>query len=320
MTLQQNVSLAPFTTLKAGGPAELFAVAHTHDELAALAQEGYARGLRVHPLGWGSNILPSDDGVPGLTLINLATTISIDAEGQVEAECGCAFQDLFLKTAQKKWRGLEFAVGIPGTLGGALVSNAGAYRSNVSEFLTELEIVTPEGRKWVPPTWMEFEYRDSILRKPNPPQAIVLRARLKLPSGEPKAIYDEAREYQRQRIGKQPPPASAGSFFKNVNSHALAEQLPTLPQSLKNAGVVPAGFLIEAVQMKGFRFGRAMFAKRHANFMINALNATAFEIRDLAELAKRRVREQFGVTLEEEVLYFGDWSGYEPAYLQPRRS
>ncbi len=134
---------------------------------------------------------------------------------------------------------------------------------------------------------------------------------MKLPTGNPKKIYDEAREYQRQRISKQPPPASAGSFFKNVNDPTLAASLPGLPEGLKKAGVVPAGYLIEAAGLKGYRLGGAMQGARHANFILNVGNATAFEIRRLANYTKATVRERFGVELEEEVLYLGDWSRFK---------
>ncbi|HXH61235.1 MAG TPA: UDP-N-acetylmuramate dehydrogenase [Fimbriimonadaceae bacterium] len=315
--MRENVPLAPYTTLKAGGPAEWFTVARTVDELAGTSLDAQKEGTAVTILGSGSNMLPSDAGVPGLTILDLANEIHIDGQ-DVTADCGCAFQELFLKTVQNGLKGLEFAVGIPGTLGGALVSNAGAYRSNVSEFLMELEVVHGAERKWVGPSFMQFSYRDSILRRTDPPPCTLLRAKLRLPQGDPKASYDEARGYQRQRISKQPPPASAGSFFKNVNDRALAESLETLPDPLKKAGVVPSGYLIEAVGLKGHRKGRVAFAPKHANFIINVGGASAFEIRDLAEFGKAKVREKFNVTLEEEVLYLGDWSGYSKSDANKR--
>lgn len=312
MTVQENVSLAPFTTLRAGGNAKRFAIARTVDDLAEGAQWAQLWSESMTVLGRGSNVLPSDEGVPELVIINRADTITVHEDGTVDADTGCSFQDLFLKTAQHGLAGLEFAVGIPGTLGGALVSNAGAYRSNVSEFLTELEIVLEGKRQWVDPSWMQFSYRDSILRQPIKPQACVLRVRLKLPVGNQKAIYDEARDYQRQRIGKQPPSASAGSFFKNVTDPVLATRLPSLPAPLRQKGIVPAGYLIEACGLKGFRLGGASVGQRHANFLLNLGGATATEIRSLAEHVKSEVGAKFGVGLEEEVLYLGDWSNFAP--------
>lgn len=306
--LRQDVSLRPFTTLRAGGKADWFAQTRTVDELAELAAWCHLRTDPLTVLGWGSNVLPADAGVAGTVIVNETRELKIDREsGMVEVDSGVGFQELFLKTAQAGLAGLEYAVGIPGTVGGALVSNAGAYRSNISEFLTEIEIVLEGERQWVKPDWMEFSYRDSVLRRSNPPRAVLLRLRFELKSGKPKAIYDEARDYQRQRISKQPPSASAGSFFKNVNDAELALRLDSLPGRLREAGIVPAGYLIEQVGLIGHRIGGAMFARRHANFIVNVGGATATEIRDLATLAKWKVREAFGVGLEEEVLYLGRW-------------
>lgn len=310
LPIEGGVSLKPYATLRAGGAAEYFLVAETSNDLAAAAGEAQKAHIDATILGWGSNILPSDDGVPGLVIMNNARRISVARTGEVLADTGAGFQELFLKTAQAGLRGLEFAVGIPGTIGGALVSNAGAYRSCVSEFLTGIEVVSEGERKWVEPGFMEFSYRDSLLRRPNPPQVALLRVRMQLPQGSSTQIYDEAREYQRQRISKQPPPASAGSFFKNVNDADLAGSLESLPLSLKKAGIVPAGYLIEAAGLKGFRMGGAMLGERHANFMLNVGNATAFEIRRLALHAQAIVYVMFGVKLEEEVLYLGDWSRF----------
>lgn len=284
--------------------------ARSADQLAGVASEAQAQGLRTTYLGWGSNVLPSDYGVPGLVVINEGARIEIDGTNVI-AETGCGFQELFLKTAQAGLGGLEFAVGIPGTLGGALVSNAGAYRSNVSEFLTAIEIVECGRRRWEDPGWMRFSYRDSVLRRPDGPDCALLQVRMSMPPRARKAIYDEARDYQRQRISKQPPQASAGSFFKNVEDRSLADRLPNLPPRLREAGVVPAGYLIEHAGLMGFRLGGAMFATKHANFIVNIGGATATEIRTLAEFGKTKVFERHGVVLEEEVLYLGDWSNWD---------
>jgi UDP-N-acetylmuramate dehydrogenase len=305
------VNLKPYTTLKAGGPAEYLVEARTSDIFADIGITAQKAGLPTTYLGSGSNILPSDAGVPGLVVLNLAKAIRVEPNGDVEADAGCSFQELFLKATQAEFEGMEFAVGIPGTLGGALVSNAGAYRSNIADLLTEIEIVFDGKRRWVEPSFMKFSYRDSILRRPDPPSLALVRVKLKLKRGDPKEIYSEARSYQVQRISKQPPPASAGSFFKNVVSPELAASLKGLPENLKQAGVVPAGFLIEAVGLKGHREGGAVLGPKHANFIVNVGGASATAIRRLAELAQKRVKEAFGVKMEEEVLYLGDWSGYE---------
>ncbi len=306
-----DVPLRLLTTLRAGGKAERFVPARSVVELAEAVIIGHGNDWPITVLGGGSNMLPSDDGVPGLTIQNLARQIKVARSGEILVETGANLQDLYLKSAQAGLRGLEYAVGIPGSLGGSLVSNAGAYRSNISEFITRLEVVQDGLRQWIEPEHMEFAYRDSILRRPTPPRLVVLRVEMKLPVGDSKSIYDEAREYQRQRISKQPPPASAGSFFKNVIDMKLAQELPGLSDGMRKAGVIPAGYLIEASGLRGFRMGGAMQGSKHANFILNVGNATAFEIRRLAEHTKQTVRDKFGIVLEEEVLYLGDWSRFQ---------
>jgi UDP-N-acetylmuramate dehydrogenase len=304
---RSEASLKPFTTLRAGGNAEHLMEVGGAEELASTAEFAFKTGEPVTLLGCGSNVLPSDSGIPGIVIINRDGRIKISKGGEVVVDTGAAFQDLFLKTAQAGLGGLEFAVGIPGSVGGALVSNAGAYRSCISEFLTSIEIIDVDGRRWVEPSYMEFAYRDSVFRRSPGFRAVMLRASFRLLKREPMSIYREARDYQRQRISKQPPGPSAGSFFKNVNDSELAARLSSLPEPLKKAGVVPAGYLIESVGLKGFRHGGAQFGQRHANFILNTGNATASEIRELASIARHRVSEAHGVTLEEEVLYIGTW-------------
>ncbi len=301
-----NTSLRPYVMLRAGGEAERLTIAQTTTDLAEASREP------ITILGWGSNVLPSDDGIPGHVVINQARQIVFKENGTVVVDTGFGFQELFLKCAQRGLGGLEYAVGIPGTVGGALASNAGAYRSSVSEFIQRLEVCRNGVREWVDPTQMQFKYRDSILRSGEQQGMVVLKVEMQLPSRSQAEIYNEARDYQRQRIAKQPPSSSAGSFFKNVNDHALADRLETLTAGMKQAGVVPAGYLMEAVGLKGKRHGGAMFGQRHANFMLNVRNATAFEIRSLALFAKLKVQEKFGVELEEEALYIGDWSRFIP--------
>ena len=316
MTDRDGADLRLFTSLKAGGAADRLALVASAGDLASLAAECGRDGSELTVLGWGSNVLPSDAGVRGTVAINGAGLIEIEGS-TITAESGAGFWDLALAAAKAGLTGLEFAVGIPGTLGGALVSNAGAYRSDVSRLVTSVEVAQEGERGWVNPDWMRFSYRDSRFRDPRSRKAgeapaTMLRAELTLEPGDPKRIYDAMREWQRQRISKQPPPASAGSFFKNVVDPELAQRIEGLTDGMRASGVVPAGFLMEACGLKGRRLGGAAFGRRHANFLLNVGGATATELRSLATLAERLVRERFGVPIEEEVLYIGDWSGFAP--------
>lgn len=312
MRLLQDVSLRPYCTLRSGGKADEFLVARTVDDLAEIASFAYEHAKSLTILGWGSNVLPADLGVHGITCVNATRELDIRDDGELTVDSGHGFQELFVKAAQQGLTGFEFAVGIPGTVGGGLVSNAGAYRSNISERLVAVELVDRGERKWVEPSALELSYRDSILRRPNPPAITLLRLRFHLDRANSKTIYDLGREYQRQRIGKQPPSPSAGSFFKNVNDGHLAESLDTLPDGLKAAGIVPAGYLLEAAGMKGMHYKGAQFSRRHANFLMNTGGASAHAIRTLAEHAKVVVKDRFGVALEEEALYLGRWQDFVP--------
>ncbi|MCX7993908.1 MAG: UDP-N-acetylmuramate dehydrogenase [Fimbriimonadales bacterium] len=293
------------TTLRVGGPAALFYKTRDLDEFARISIWAHTNAVPVFIMGHGSNILVSDKGVPALVLYNACQWMAIGEE--TYAETGVSFRDLFLKTAQAGLSGLEFAVGIPGTLGGALVSNAGAYRSNIADLLIELDLVAEGVRMRTSPDWMEFSYRDSRLRRPNAPPTSLLAVRMRLKPDHRRDILKRARGFQLQRILKQPPESSAGSFFKNVYDRALAEQLPNLPAPMRQAGVVPAGYLIEACGLKGYTVGGACVSRKHANFLINRGWATARDFDTLAQHIERVVYETFGVRLEREVLRVGDW-------------
>jgi len=294
-----------YTTLRVGGPADLYIRVAEADDLAEVAAIAQLQGIPYFLLGGGSNICVSDKGIRGLVLHNLCRHCEIGPITRVDS--GYPMMQLFLDSARASLSGLEFAVGIPGSVGGAMVSNAGAYRQNICDLVVEIDVVEGGTRKKVGPEWMEFSYRDSRLRRPESPPATIIAVTLKL---EPKPrieIMARARENQRQRIYKQPWYPSAGSFFKNVYNRALAESLPDLPAPMKEAGVVPAGYLSAACGCKGLTVGGAQISRRHGNFVVNRGHATAEDIRTLAEIVKARVRERFGVELQEEVLYVGEW-------------
>ena len=303
--LRLNEPLAEYTTLRVGGPADLFYRATEVEEFAQVVISAHQLNIPTFILGLGSNLLVSDKGVRGLVIYNCCRRIQV---GEITySESGASFQQLFLKTAQTGLSGLEFAVGIPGTVGGALVSNAGAFRENICDLVETIDIVVEGERKLVGKEWMQFSYRDSILRRPHPPRAAILAVTLRLRRGDRRQIFAKARDLQRWRIERQPPNPSAGSFFKNVYDAELAQRLPNLPAALKEAGVVPAGYLIAEAGLKGLRIGGAMASPKHANFLINAGGATAADLRLLADRVKQTVYEKFGVILEEEVLTVGEW-------------
>lgn len=309
----RNEPLRRYTTLRVGGPADLYYAATTAEDLCEVLVAVQHAGIPWFLLGGGSNICVSDRGFRGLVIHNLCRRCCVGEITHVDT--GYPLMQLFLDAARESLSGLEFAVGIPGTVGGALVSNAGAYRHSIGELVEELEVVEACRRSTVDPSWMGFSYRNSRLRQGGSQQAAVISVKLRLAKASRAAILAEARANQARRIWRQPWYPSAGSFFKNVVDPVLAQKIQGLPHALREAGVIPAGYLSEACGCMGLAVGGAQVSTRHANFIVNRGNATAQDIRRLAELVKTRVYEAFGVRLEEEVLYVGDWD--EPASPQP---
>jgi UDP-N-acetylmuramate dehydrogenase len=311
--IRADEPMSRHTTLRVGGPARWFWPVSDVERLAEALPALWEADIPYLLIGHGSNLLMSDRGFPGLVIQNRCKQTRIgglpDDPGHVHADCGVSFGSLYQQTARAGLSGLEWAIGIPGTVGGALVSNAGAYRGNIGPLVRRVRAFF-EGRVGDHgPEWFQFAYRDSRLRNENPPRTVVLDVDLQLtPGGDPSEIMARAKQYQAERRAKQPLEPSAGSFFKNVNDKAFAESLPGLPAPLKEAGVIPAGFLNMEAGCKGWREGGAMVAPKHANFLVNAGGATAWDFRRLADRVKARVHELYGVTLEEEVLSVGDWS------------
>ncbi len=304
-----NEIMAQFTTLRVGGPADYYLPVRDRSDFGRAASFAQRACIPYMILGGGSNACISDKGIRGLVIHNLCAEASIGATSDVD--CGYSIMKLFQKSAALSLSGLEFAVGIPGSVGGALVSNAGAYRQNICDIVESIDVVENGERKLVGPEWMQFSYRDSRLRQSTETAGALLGVNLRLQTADRKSILSRARDNQRQRIFKQPWFPSAGSFFKNVTDTAVAANVPELPIALREAGVIPAGFLSAAVGCKGLQFGGAQISVRHGNFVINRGGATATDIYDLTREVKRRVLERFGVQLEEEVMFIGDWSGFE---------
>jgi UDP-N-acetylmuramate dehydrogenase len=309
LSLRTNEPLAPHTTLRVGGHADIFYSTASADDLAQVVAAAQRTGVPWLLLGGGSNICVSDRGFRGLVILNRCAACDVGPATRVDT--GHNLMSLFLKTARAGLSGLEFAVGIPGSVGGALVSNAGAYRQNIDALVRELDVVESGERKTVPVDWMEFSYRDTRLRKSGREPAAVVSVTLELTPRPRTDILARARDNQRQRIFKQPWNPSAGSFFKNVADPELAQIVPDLPAPLRESGVVPAGFLSQACGCKGMRVGGAAITGRHGNIFVNLGGATAADFRRLAEMVKSRVRDKYGVELEEEVLFLGEWTDWE---------
>ena len=296
------------TTFRIGGPADFFFTARTPERLVAALRAGHEAGLPVHLIGGGSNLLVSDSGLHGLVIRNACEQLEFDG-ATVRVGCGADFLELILACRERSLAGLGFAAGIPGTVGGALCGNAGCYGRDIGSFVVDCTHVTPDGavEETRPAEWYEFGYRDSRLKRD---PRVLISCRLRLEPGDPAALQREIDEKLEIRRVKHPQwriEPTAGSYFKNLPSDW---QLPGAKHS-PGTRRVAAGQLLDECECRGLRVGDAMVYPKHANIIVNAGRATARDVLALAEVMKTRVRERFGVELEEEVVFLGERPGPE---------
>lgn len=292
--LSRSVPLARYTAARIGGAADWLLVLETVDQLTDAATQLWALDIPFHVLGGGSNILVSDLGVRQLVILNKARQIRFELEQKslmVTAESGANFGLMARQCARRGLSGLEWAAGIPGTVGGAVFGNAGAHGFDVACSLQMAKILHRTKRDIVQESWplgnLKFEYRSSKLKR-NPGDVVILAAQFKLQHGDPKEIQAQMDEYTAYRRSSQPPGASMGSMFKNPPGDY-------------------AGRLIEAAGLKGTSIGGVEISPVHANFFVNYENATASDVYDLIRLARETVLEKCGVELELEIELIGEW-------------
>lgn len=294
--LHVNESLSRHTTARVGGPAELFLTVTSADQLLTAVDMAYNAGVDYFVLGGGSNILIADTGISGLVILNRARKVSFRHSGAgvvCTAESGANLSALARQCITKGLGGLEWAVGVPGTVGGAVVGNAGAHGSDMDSQLLAATIWEPGyGVRVYSREEMSYAYRDSVLKREQGTgrsRRVVLAAELRLKPEPVDVLSARAEGFNAYRKEHQPGGASTGSMFKNPENYY-------------------AGYLIDTAGLKGFRVGDAVISEKHANFFINEGEATAEEVRSLIAEAWNSVREQFGIEMELEVELVGDWS------------
>jgi UDP-N-acetylmuramate dehydrogenase len=281
--------LGRFTTMRVGGPADLFAVAHNRMELRALVRFARSRSIRHVVLGRGSDVVISDRGIRGLVIQNRAEGSRVDGERYV-AESGVPMARAATETQRGGLTGLEFGLAIPGTVGGAVWANAGAHESDVAAILAQAEVLLADGTEArLDPEELALTYRDSRLK--HAPGEIVLSATFALSPADADTIKARLDDIRRWRQAHQPLGLpSAGSVFRNPSGES-------------------AGRLIEAAGLKGHRIGGAVVSEKHANFIVNDQKGTAADVRRLVDLVRDRLAKQ-GTMLEEEIVFVGDWAGW----------
>jgi UDP-N-acetylenolpyruvoylglucosamine reductase len=291
-TVQRDYSLARLTTVRAGGPADLFARPSSDEQLLELLRWAGDQEVAVEVVGSGSNLLVSDDGVRGLVLKLDGELASLEREGGTRVVCGggARLPSATAKVARWGLTGLEFGINIPGTVGGAVRMNANAYGGELGRVLEWVDVCTARGSERRKPEDLGFAYRRSNLRAGE----VVARASFQLAQGDVDEIKATLAGMRDQRREAQPSGIKTfGSTFKN-------------PDDDERAGGRTAGQLLEAAGCRGLQVGGARFSSKHANFVENAGSATTADILELMAEGRRRVQEKFGVVLEPEVQVLGD--------------
>ena len=287
--LLANEPLARHTAVRLGGPADwVYLARQSADELAAIVGAAWEAGYPVRVLGGGANVLISDAGVRGLVVVNSVRTLEW-AEDCAIVSAGYSLTTLARKCAGHGLAGFEWAASVPGTVGGAVVNNAGAHGGDMAGCLVSAEVLdAAQGRHTLAAADLAYGYRTSALKARADRQFLVLSAALRLQPGDPAEIAARIDEFVAQRKRTQPQGASLGSIFKNPPGDY-------------------AGRLIEACGLKGVTVGGAQVSPIHANFMINRGSATASDYNTLIDQVQAAVLAATGILLEPEIERLGAW-------------
>jgi UDP-N-acetylmuramate dehydrogenase len=289
--LTRDMPLARFTAARLGGPADWLYVARSDPgELVGVVRAAWADDLPVRVIGGGANVLVSDSGFRGLIVVNKITRIETAGENMLRVSAGTPLTHFARECAARGLRGFEWAVAVPGTIGGAVINNAGAHGGAMTDTVVEATIVEPETERVWTHDDLGYDYRHSALKARADRRYLVLDALLRFMPDAPAAISKRMDEYNAYRKRTQPPGASLGSVFKNPpGDHA--------------------GRLIEAAGLKGHRIGSAQVSPVHANFFLNeggAANASDYYA--LVRHVQQTVADQSGVWLEPEIEFVGVFS------------
>lgn len=276
------------TTFRIGGPAEYYLRPHSVDELRKILHICKRENLPFFILGNGSNLLVSDKGYQGVVIQLWKNMSDIEVDAHViRAKAGALLSKIAVVALDNSLAGFAFASGIPGTLGGAVVMNAGAYGGEMKDVLEEVTVMDAEGNViCLKREELNLGYRTSIVKEKG---YIVLEAVIRLKKGEASHIKEQMDDFKERRTSKQPlDMPSAGSTFKRPEGYF-------------------AGKLIMDTGLRGFRVGGAQISEKHCGFVVNTGDATAEDVKNLIEEVQKRVREKFGVTLEPEVKFLGEF-------------
>lgn len=307
--IQANYPLAPLSTFKIGGNAEYFVEVNSREEVEEAWAFAKANNLVITLLGGGSNVLINDQGIKGLVV--KLNNYKLILEG-TNVVCGASINvwDVSRFAAENSLTGLEWAIGIPGSIGGAVRGNAGAHGGSFDKVI--LKVIAFDSLKQ---EWLElsnqgthFSYRQSIFKEQ--PHYIIWQAELKLMPSDKTTINETIIEYKKYRENLQPKEPSAGCIFKNFFLADIAKVNPALAKVLEEngkvrAGKVGAGYIIELLNLKGFSYGGAKISPQHANFIVNYDKASCQDVLTIINEVKRASKTKFNLDFIEEVQLLG---------------
>ena len=311
--LRQHEVMRDHTTLRVGGVADFYYEARTIDDLIKAIKIAQKAKIPYFVLGDGSNILFSDYGFPGLIIRNFSSNIAfMNEKSQVIVDSGMPLARLILESTSRNLSGLEFLYGVPGTVGGAVYGDAGAFGQAIGDFVKYVTLFLPDEDpqiKQYDRHWMEFSYRGSKIKRMGTRQRpIILSVIIQLAQSRQEEIMRRLNSYKEKRINSEPLGKSCGCVFRNPIPQELknvtgagSANMPELPKERT------AGFMLEKAGAKKLRVGGARVSPQHANFILNTNGAKAQEIRTLIEQMRSAVKEKFNVDLEEEIEYIGQW-------------
>ncbi len=311
--MEENVRLSQFSNYKIGGVARYFFAATGFEDLYKAVVLSQINKWPVFILGGGTNLLISDRGFDGLVIrpqLIFFNLTSYDGVNFLEVGAGIAMADLLNFVIEKGLSGLEWAGGLPGTLGGAVRGNAGAFKGEIKDSITDVTSLRLKDLKLVKRSkeQCDFGYRDSIFKQ-NDGQEIILSVKFAMTEGDKKAIRQAIEDKIKWRQDRQPLDyPNIGSIFKNVDWKKVPTDWQSKDEIKKHLKtdpfpVLPAATLIDQSGLKGVAFGGAMVSQKHPNFIVNTLQASSDDVKKVISLVKSKVKDKFGIELEEEIIY-----------------
>lgn len=304
MQIQENIILAPYTTFKIGGPAEYFCLVQSIEDVQEAIAFAKNKNLKIFVFGGGSNLLITDVGIKGLVIkLDLQKLEFIDSIVKVGAGVSLAY--LLNQSLDRNLTGLEFAAGIPGTVGGAVRGNAGTYGQAMGDVVQNIQYLDDNYQlQKMLASEADFAYRHSIFKEKN---YLILEVELKLQAGDVEVAKNLVKERLTYRQNTQPNDPSAGCIFKNIafeenEVSVLRDKGIEIDKFLANKKI-PAAYLIEKSGLKGKTIGGAQVSEKHANYIINTGQAKAEDVLILTSFIKQQIRDKYGIQLVEEVQF-----------------